>query len=128
MKLGLMVAAVIALLFIVIPGPLISAFTQDPQVIALGIPLLMVGACFQIFDAMAIVADGALRGAGDTRWPFLIRFLLSWGLFLPLAYLLGFYLALGLTWAWIGGAIYISVLGLVLVLRFHSGAWKHLEI
>jgi MATE family multidrug resistance protein len=128
MKLGLMVAVVIAVLFIGFPGPLISVFTQDPQVIALGIPLLMVGACFQIFDAMAIVADGALRGAGDTRWPFVIRFLLSWGLFLPLAYFLGFYLALGLTWAWIGGAIYISVLGLVLVLRFRSGAWKHLEI
>ena len=56
-------------------------FTDDPEVMVLGVALLRVGAAFQLFDAVAIVADGALRGAGDTRWPFLARLLLSWGVF-----------------------------------------------
>ena len=29
-------------------------------------PLMLIGAVFQFFDAFGILADGALRGAGDT--------------------------------------------------------------
>jgi len=108
--------------------PLLSMFTDDPEVIRLGVALLQVGAAFQLFDAVAIVADGALRGAGDTRWPFLVRFALSWGVFLPLAWGFGFYLEGGLTWAWVGGLIYIAILSGCLIWRFRSGAWRHIEI
>jgi MATE family multidrug resistance protein len=121
-------AGSVALLFALIPGLLLGIFTRDPEVLAIGRPLLVVGALFQLFDAYAIVADGALRGAGDTRWPFWIRFALSWGVFLPLAYLLGFAMEGGLTWAWSGGLVYIALLAGTLVWRFRSGAWKEIEI
>ncbi len=118
----------VALLFALASRPLISLFSNDPEVIRLGVALLRVGAAFQLFDALAIVADGALRGAGDTRWPFLARFLLSWGVFLPLAWGFGFYLEGGLTWAWIGGLIYIAIRAGFLVFRFRSGAWREITI
>ena len=118
----------VALLFALASRPLISLFSNDPEVIRLGVALLRVGAAFQLFDALAIVADGALRGAGDTRWPFLARFLLSWGVFLPLAWGFGFYLEGGLTWAWTGGLIYIAILAGCLVVRFRSGAWREIRI
>ena len=107
---------------------MLSLFTDDPEVILLGVGLLRVGAAFQLFDALAIVADGALRGAGDTRWPFLARFVLSWGVFLPLAWGFGFYLEGGLMWAWTGGLIYIVILSGCLAWRFRSGAWREIEI
>ncbi len=118
----------VALLFTFASRPLLSLFTDDPEVILLGVALLQVGAAFQLFDALAIVADGALRGAGDTRWPFLARFALSWGVFLPLAWGFGFVLDGGLTWAWIGGLIYIAILSGCLIWRFRSGAWREIEI
>jgi MATE family multidrug resistance protein len=118
----------IALLFVALPTQLLGIFTKDPMVLALGGPLLMVGAAFQVFDALAILADGALRGAGDTRWPMLARFALAWGLFLPLSYLFGFHLGGGLTWAWVGGLVYILILAGTLVWRFHSGTWQTLKI
>jgi MATE family multidrug resistance protein len=83
---------------------------------------------FQLFDAMAIICDGGLRGAGDTRWPMMARFLLSWFLFLPAAYFLGIHLQGGLTWAWIGGLVYVIVLTGVLLARFRGGHWKTIEI
>jgi MATE family multidrug resistance protein len=128
LKLVTVLAGGVAVMFAVIPGLLLGIFTNDPEVLAIGRPLLLVGALFQLFDAYAIVADGALRGAGDTRWPFWVRFALSWGVFLPLAYLLGFGLGGGLTWAWAGGLIYIVMVAASLVWRFRSGAWKEIEI
>ncbi|MGH0037837.1 MAG: MATE family efflux transporter [Myxococcota bacterium] len=126
--LGLALAAAIALLYVVFPEWLIAVFSDDPEVLRLARPLLLVGAFFQVFDAVAIVADGALRGAGDTRWPFVLRFVLSWGLFVPLAWLIGFVWGFGLTGAWFGGMIYVAVLAAFLVGRFHSGAWHHVRI
>ena len=124
----LILAGLIALLFVAIPTQLLGIFTDDPTVLALGGPLLMVGAAFQVFDALAILSDGALRGAGDTRWPMVALFLLSWGVFLPLSYLFGFYLEGGLTWAWTGGLVYILLLSGTLGYRFRSGAWRSVKI
>ena len=91
-------------------------------------PLLLVAAAFQIFDALGIVSDGALRGAGDTLWPFVVRFFLAWGIQVPLAYTLGITLGGGLTGAWIGSMVYIAILSSILVGRFRSGRWKLIQI
>jgi len=126
--LGLGLATVIGVLYLAAPDPLIAIFSRSPEVIALARPLLVVGAAFQCFDAVAIVADGALRGAGDTRWSFGVRLLLSWGLFVPLAWTLGVALEGGLTGAWLGGMVYVAALAALLVRRFRSGAWQGLRI
>jgi len=128
LAIGLALSGFIATLFIGIPGPLLAIFTDDPNVVSLGRPLLVVGALFQIFDFLAIVTQGALRGAGDTRWPFAVETALGWGFFLPLAYLLGIVRGGGLTGAWVGGLIYVFALALVLMRRFRSGAWKRVAI
>ena len=118
----------IALLFFCVPELLMGVFSDDPDVLRLGGPLLAVGAVFQLFDAWSIVTDGALRGAGDTRLPFLMRFALAWLVFVPLAWWLGVYLEGGLFWAWIGGCVYIVSLAGVLRWRFTSGAWEAIKI
>jgi len=128
MKLALGLSSSVALLFAAAPDLLMRIFTTDAEVIALGSSLLIVGAAYQFFDAYAIVTDGALLGAGDTRWPFVVRFCLSWGVFLPSAWYLGVHLDLGLSGAWLGGVGYVMILCFYLVWRFKSGAWKKLQI
>jgi MATE family multidrug resistance protein len=128
MLLGSILAAIIAALFMLIPDLLLGLFSSDPDVLRYGGPLLMVGALYQFFDAIAIVSDGALRGAGDTRWPFVVRCLLSWLVFLPLAYLLAVPVGWGLTGAWLGGLGQILLLAILLVFRFRSGAWRRIQI
>jgi MATE family multidrug resistance protein len=127
-KLAVVLAGAIALLFSSIPDRLVGIFTDDPTVIALGRPLLLVGALFQFVDAFGIIADGALRGAGDTRWPFLVRLALAWGIFVPLAYLFGVTLEGGLTWAWVAATVHVAMLSATLVWRFRSGAWRKIRI
>ena len=126
--LGIGLAALVAVLFVAIPGPLLRIFTDDPDVVALGRPLLAIGALFQLFDAIAIITEGSLRGAGDTRWPFLVMTAFGWGLFVPLAYVLGVTLEGGLSGAWSGGVVSLGLMAMVLVRRFRSGAWQRIRI
>jgi MATE family multidrug resistance protein len=126
--LGALLGSSVAALFVAFPGALLRIFTDDPSVVALGAPLLALGALFQFFDAGGIIAEGALRGAGDTRWPFLAHTALGWGFFVPCAWVLGFVLGGGLTGAWLGGTFYVVMLASVLIWRFHSGAWRRIEI
>jgi MATE family multidrug resistance protein len=126
--LGAVLAGIVAILFIAIPGPLLRIFTDDPSVVKLGASLLALGALFQFFDAAAIITEGALRGAGDTRWPFVAHTILGWGFFVPVAYLLGVTLDGGLRGAWLGGLFYVAALAAVLLWRFRSGAWRSVKI
>jgi len=125
---GLALSGAIAVLFVAIPGPLLRIFTDDSDVMALGRPLLLIGALFQIFDLMGIVSEGALRGAGDTRWPFLVQTAFGWGFFVPAAYGVGVMLDGGLTAAWAAGVVYVGALAFVMVRRFRSGAWQRISI
>ena len=89
---------------------------------------LVLGAFYQFLDAAYLIAEGSLRGAGDTRWPFVVEMALGWGLLLPAAYLLGVVLEGGLMGAWYGGTLYVAVLAAAFLWRFRSGAWQRIRI
>ena len=127
-RLGLGLSLAVGLIFLSAPETCLRLFTDDNAVLTLGGPLLAVGAAFQVCDSFGVLSGGALRGAGDTRWPFLVQTALAWGVFLPAAYLGGFVFNGGLTGAWLGGVVYVAVLGLALRWRFRSGAWKAVRI
>jgi len=123
MKLAMGLAAFVAALFIGAPELLMRVFSDDAHVLALARPLLVLGALFQIVDAIGIVAGGSLRGSGDTRWPFLVHATLAWAARLPFVWLFAVRLEGGVVGAWIGELAYIALLGLALVLRFRGGKW-----
>ena len=127
-KLAAAISFLTGFIFIIFPEPLMRIFTNDPQVIALGRPLLLIGAFYEILDSFSIVADGALRGAGDTYAPFIARLLLAWLVQVPLAWLFGIHLEWGLTGAWVGSGLYMLLLSGYLLARFRSGAWQYIKI
>jgi MATE family multidrug resistance protein len=118
----------IAALFLLAPDALLRLYTRDPEVLRLGPPLLALAAFFQLFDAVQIVAGGALRGAGDTRWPFLVQTGLAWLLRLPLAWLFAVTLGGGVVGAWYAEFVFIVALAAALVARFRSGSWAGVRI
>jgi MATE family multidrug resistance protein len=124
MKLAMVLAGIVAALFLGVPELLMRVFSSDAEVLALARPLLVLGALFQLVDAIGIVAGGSLRGSGDTRWPFLVHATLAWAARLPLVWLFAVWLDGGVFGAWVGELGYIALLGVALVLRFRSGRWK----
>jgi MATE family multidrug resistance protein len=116
--LGLVVMSAGAITFAIFPHWLISLFTPDPEIIAIGVPLLRIAAFFQLFDGIQAVAAGALRGAGDVRFPFLANVAAHWLVGFPIAMLLGFGLGMGALGMWLGLTAGLVVISGLLTLRF----------
>ncbi|MEG1771931.1 MAG: MATE family efflux transporter [Clostridia bacterium] len=103
--------------------PLISIFTPSREVIELGAKVLKLEAFAQPFFALAMVASGALRGAGDTKWPFYISVIGMWCVRLGIAYVFAYPLGMGLFGAWIGMVSDVVSRGVLTLLRFRSKKW-----
>jgi len=120
--------AVMGVMFVLFPRPLIGLFTNDPAVVETAvIPLRIVG-FVQPLLAAAMVFPGSLRGAGDTRFPMYVTGLSIWSIRVPAALLLGLSLGMGLTGAWLGMALDLAVRGVVFFLRFRGGRWKLMKV
>lgn len=128
LQLALGLAAGVAALFLLLPETLIGLYSADAEVLALARPLLALGAAFQLFDALQIVLSGGLRGAGDTRWPFVAQTLLAWALRLPLVWLFAFHWEAGVVGAWYAEFVFILALALALAWRLRTGAWREVRI
>lgn len=128
LKIGIIYMTLMGLVFVVFRHDLIRLFRDDPEIVKLGGTFLIFAAAFQFFDAISIVTSGALKGAGDTRWPMVASMVSAWLVFLPLGYVLAFRTSLGVVGGWISATIYIYLLGSALFLRFLSGKWMKVDI
>ena len=67
---------------------------------------------------MQSVSLGALRGMLDSHWPTRVSLLAYWGLAVPLAWVGGIVLDLGLVGVWAGFGVGLAVAGAMLLRRF----------
>ncbi|MBO4368031.1 MAG: MATE family efflux transporter [Clostridia bacterium] len=104
--------------------PLCSVITPDEEAIALAVECLHVVAFVQPIQTVAWIYAGALRGAGDTRYPFYITTVCNWGIRVLGAVLCIVVFGLGLPWAVF--CMCLDNLGRFILtgLRFRSGKWK----
>jgi multidrug resistance protein, MATE family len=126
-------------------GPWILPFFTNPSdnqaaaVAVRGGLLLWIASGYQLFDGLNLGSGACLRGAGDVRLPSLMVLALSWGFFVPLAHILSF--APGAGWVnwlpqfgfgavggWFAALAYICLLGIMLYLRWWSGAWRRVVL
>ena len=91
-----------SLLFLTAGRTIVGCFTDDPEVLALGARLLVVGAIFQICDGMQVTLTGALRGLREVRIPMAANFFGHWLVGFPLGLFLAFKAGLGALGLWIG--------------------------
>jgi MATE family multidrug resistance protein len=112
-----------------------AADPQAAEVAGKGYVLLWIAAGYQLFDGFNIASGACLRGAGDVRVPSIMVLALSWTLFVPLAHALSFQsgdgwvhwlpqYGLGAVGGWIAALVYVCCLGMMLFLRWRSGAWR----
>jgi putative MATE family efflux protein len=113
---------------IVTSAPWIAPFfNEDPEVVRLTVVFINVLGLVQPLMAIEFSLSGALRGAGDTRWPLISVMSGFIGVRLTLALL---FLWLRLPVEWIYGALigdYI-VKSLVLTARFGRGRWQLMKV
>jgi multidrug resistance protein, MATE family len=118
LSLGGIAMAVCALLFVVVPRPLIGLFTTDARVIEATVPLMRIAAIFQLSDGAQAIAAGALRGIGDNRSTLIANVLGHYGVGLGVALTLAFGFDLGVAGLWWGLSAGLTVTAMVLCRRF----------
>ena len=108
--------ATAAAVFLLAPGALMRAFTDDPAVVQLGVGLLFVAAVFQLFDGLQGVTTGVLRGLADTHTAMMWNLAGHWLIGLPLGYLLCFRRGYGVVGLWWGLSTGLMICGVALIL------------
>lgn len=127
---GYNVALMLTCAAVIVPlaEPIITAFNDTPQVVALGAEALRVFAIGYIFSAMGSVLARGLDGAGNTVPAMAINLLTLWGIQIPLAWLFSQILGLGTTGLWLGISVANVANGLIFAFWFRRGRWKQREV
>lgn len=99
------------------------AFTNDPEVIAIGQEYLLIIGGFFIVHGGLNVFNGALRGAGDTLFTMVVSLTCLWLIRIPLAYWFSsIWGRVGIWWA-IGASLCIGLA--VTYIYYRLGFWKN---
>lgn len=110
-------------------GQQASTAALREQIIGVGRWVMVCAAVFQLFDAVGIVYSGALRGAGDTRWPMVVLVTLSWTLVVGGGYAMAWAApSLGSIGPWMACSVYVVALGAAMAWRFETGQWEKIRL
>jgi len=128
-RLGLVIFGVVGLLEgVFLTKPLLHFITRSPAVYETAlVPMRMMGLCTPLI-AVGMILTQALFGAGNTRFVMLVELVLHFFCLVPLAWLFGITLNLGLAGIWASAAVYVLLLTSVMVWKFHRGDWKTISI
>ncbi len=126
LALGIGFMAVMALMLILFPRPLIGIFidTANPgnaTVVALAVQFMGIAALFQIVDGAQSVGAGVLRGLQDTRWPMIFAAFGYWVVGIGVGIALAFPFGLKGLGVWIGLASGLAVVAVLMVWRW---SWR----
>ncbi|MCJ2531363.1 MAG: MATE family efflux transporter [Candidatus Thermoplasmatota archaeon] len=127
-KMALLIMGVAALVIFVAAPFIALAFTSDIAVVNLTVLFIRVHSVGIPATAIFFSVSGALRGAGDTRWPFYATLVGIYGLRLPLSFLLGYQLGLGIFGVWVTLPIEYYIRSIIVGRRFRTGAWKAVTV
>ncbi len=116
--LGVGVMAASGIMLVAVPRGISSIFSTDPTVLAISVRLLLVAACFQLFDGVQVVTTGVLRGAGDTRTPMVAGLVTHWAVGLPIGAWLGLGRGWGVVGLWVGLSSGLITSGVVLLVAW----------
>jgi putative MATE family efflux protein len=123
---GLMLACVAVI--VPLAAPIVNAFNDTPQVVALGAEALRIFAVGYLFSALGSVIARAFDGAGNTIPAMVINLFTLWGMQIPLAWILSQVAGWGTTGLWAGLSVANVFNGLIFAAWFLRGKWKQRQV
>jgi Na+-driven multidrug efflux pump len=128
LRLAEYIMGVMGLSFILFPKYYLFIFTDDPEILRMGIfGLRMIGAV-QFLDAIGFVLWFALSGAGNTLFPAVVETCLTWGVIVLGSYVFGVVLGLGFNALWLLFPVYMGLFAGIMVWKVRRGDWKKIQI
>ena len=126
----IIIAALAALAF---HGPILDLFVADTATFdhaafrSLGFTLFLLMMAWQCFDCADVVLSGALKGAGDTHFVMIWMLLCSFGLWMPLLFLV-YWLHPTMPALWSTMIAYVFVICVGTWFRWRRGPWRTIRL
>jgi MATE family multidrug resistance protein len=129
LRVALTYMGIVGLCFFLFRNQLMTFWSSDDKVIEIGMKIFIFAAIFQIFDAVLITYNDALRGAGDTLWLATVEaiaaaFIMGLGGFCLLKFCPGF----GALGAWFVATLKIMIVAFANRWRFKSNHWMKIDL
>lgn len=102
---------------------LLTFFTSNSEIIQIASLLLILTIILEPGRSFNMVIINSLRAAGDAKFPVYMAMISMWGIGLPIAYLLGIQLEMGLIGVWISFIVDEWVRGIFMYRRWRSRVW-----
>ncbi|MGJ8668008.1 MAG: MATE family efflux transporter [Oceanococcus sp.] len=127
-RVGAVVLIILGAAMLIPSRQVLGIFLADPELIELGLwPLRLVGAGI-IIDGLGLILMQALLGVGASGVVMIVGVGLQWLFFLPLAYLLGPVLGLGLLEIWIAMNIYRGMQAAIFMAVWVRRRWQAIQV
>jgi putative MATE family efflux protein len=107
---------------------LARVFIADPEVIDWTVTFIRIHATSIPAVGLFFAIDGALRGAGDTKFPLLASMTGTWGVRVPLSFVLGFLLPFGIVGVWVALVVEYWVRATIITTYYRRGRWKATKV
>ncbi|WP_165452454.1 MATE family efflux transporter [Paenibacillus thalictri] len=127
-KFGMIVAGVMGIGFIGLAPYIMMMYTTDQEVIAKGAVGLQIMGFIQVSQATQFILGGALRGAGDTRYPLYSTCIGVWGFRIALSVLMVYVFNWDITGIWLAAAADQFVRSILIYRRYKRGNWKTVRV
>lgn len=125
---ALLISVITCTIGILLRKPLLGFFTDNADVIAIGSTILLMNAVLEFGRTTNIVIIACMRGAGDVYFPTICAVMSNWIISVAGSYLFAVVFGMGIYGLWIALAADEIVRGIMMIIRWKSGAWKNKRV
>ncbi len=120
--------ACLGVLLLTIPEKIVALFSNVDEVIEVTAGILRLLSPGAIIIACALIFTQSLFGAGCTKFVMCVEGSLHFLCLIPLSYLLGIVLDLGILGMWGAVLIYATALAIIMFVKLKAGGWKKIQL
>jgi Na+-driven multidrug efflux pump len=108
----------------VIKSPIVSIFTDIPEIHSLVCDLLLYSILIEFGRTLNLIYVGALKGAGNVKFPVFYGIVSMWIIMVLGSYILGLKMGMGLIGFWLAIGAEETSRGVVMLFRWKSRRWQ----
>lgn len=120
--------SVLGLVFMVFAPQIVGLFTDNEEILRYGISCLRILGVGYPMYAVGMIVIQAMNGAGDTRTPSILNFIVFWLTQIPLAYWLATTVGMGPNGVFLAVVVSESALTVLAVIVFRRGNWRMQQV
>lgn len=125
MKKSVMITFILSCILAASGHTILGWLTTNPEIIRMGVIVLVIDTVLEIGRPINIFATNALRAAGDVNYPFYVGLVVMWTVAVGGGYLFGVHWGWGLCGMWVAFLLDENIRGIIFVRRWYGMKWIH---